>query len=111
VVDETYDLFIDLDADEAELEFPVLFCNARKGTCRKTLDGPEETLVPLFEEIVRTVPAPRFDPEKPLQLLITSLDYDDYVGRLAIGRVFNGGRWDRRSRAASSTARRDRHDS
>ena len=90
VLDEVYDLFIDLDADEAELEFPVLYCNARKGTCRRTLDGPEETLVPLFEEIVRTVPAPRFDPEKPLQLLITSLDYDDYVGRLAIGRVFNG---------------------
>jgi GTP-binding protein len=90
VLDEVYDLFIDLDADEDELDFPVLYCNAKKGTCRRTPDGPDETLAPLFEEIVRTVPPPRFDREKPLQLLVTSLDYDDYVGRLAIGRVFNG---------------------
>ncbi len=90
VLNEVYDLFIDLDADEEELDFPVLWCNAKKGTCRRSVDGPDETLVPLFEEIVRTVPAPRFDPAKPLQLLVTSLDYDDYVGRLAIGRIFNG---------------------
>jgi GTP-binding protein len=90
VLDEIYDLFIDLDADEDELDFPVLWCNAKKGTCRRTVDGPDEPLVPLFEEIVRTVPPPRFDPAKPLQLLVTSLDYDDYVGRLAIGRLFNG---------------------
>ncbi len=90
VLNEVYDLFIDLDAEEAQLDFPVLFCNARKGTCRRSADGPEETLEPLFAEILRTVPPPRFDPEAPLQLLVTSLDYDDYVGRLAIGRVFNG---------------------
>ena len=90
VLDEIYDLFIDLDADEDELDFPVLWCNAKKGTCRRTVDGPDEPLVPLFEEIERTVPPPRFDPAKPLQLLVTSLDYDDYVGRLAIGRLFNG---------------------
>jgi GTP-binding protein len=90
VLNEVYDLFIDLDAQEDQLDFPVLYCNARKGTCRRTPDGPEETLAPLFDEILRTVPAPRHDPDAPLQLLITSLDYDDYVGRLAIGRVFNG---------------------
>ncbi|HPC84135.1 MAG TPA: translational GTPase TypA [Thermoanaerobaculaceae bacterium] len=90
VLDEIYDLFIDLDAEEDQLDFPVLYCNARKGTCRRTADGPEETLEPLFDEILRTVPAPRFDPATPLQLLVTSLDYDDYVGRLAIGRVVSG---------------------
>jgi GTP-binding protein len=90
VVDEVYDLFIDLDATEEQLDFPVLYCNARKGLCRLTPDGPDEPLIPLFEEILRSTPAPRYDPEMGLQLLITSLDYDDYVGRLLIGRVFNG---------------------
>jgi GTP-binding protein len=90
VLDEIYDLFIDLDADEDQLGFPVWYCNARKGTCRSTPDGEEQTLEPLFEEILRTVPAPVHDPASPLQLLVTTLDYDDYVGRLAIGRIFNG---------------------
>ncbi|HSG41255.1 MAG TPA: translational GTPase TypA, partial [Thermoanaerobaculia bacterium] len=90
VLNEVFDLFIDLDATEEQLEFPVLFCNARAGTCRREQDGPDETLQPLFEEIVRSVPPPRFDPASPLQLLLITLDYDDYVGRLAIGRVFNG---------------------
>ncbi|MGV8039191.1 MAG: translational GTPase TypA [Thermoanaerobaculaceae bacterium] len=90
VLDEIYDLFIDLDAEEDQLDFPVLYCNARKGTCRRSADGPDETLEPLFDEILKTVPAPRFDPATPLQLLVTSLDYDDYVGRLAIARVVSG---------------------
>ncbi|MDP9121491.1 MAG: translational GTPase TypA [Acidobacteriota bacterium] len=90
VLDEIFDLFIDLDASEEQLDFPVLYTNARAGLCRRTPDGPDERFGPLFEEIVRTVPPPAFDPEAPLQLLITTLDYDDYVGRLAIGRVFNG---------------------
>ncbi len=90
VLDEIYDLFIDLDADEDQLDFPVLYCNARKGTCRRTPDGEDETLEPLFAEILRTVPAPAYDEAMPLQALVTSLDYDDYVGRLAICRVFNG---------------------
>jgi GTP-binding protein len=90
VLNEIFDLFIDLDATEEQLDFPVLYCNARAGLCRVELDGPDEMLVPLFEEIVRSVPAPRYDPEMPLQLLLITLDYDDYVGRLAIGRVFNG---------------------
>ena len=90
VLDEIFDLFIDLDASEDQLDFPVLYCNARRGTCRTEPDGPDTTLEPLFEAILSAVPAPRFDPAFPLQLLITNLDWDDYVGRLAIGRVFNG---------------------
>ncbi|MDX1996162.1 MAG: translational GTPase TypA [Thermoanaerobaculia bacterium] len=90
VLNEVYDLFIDLDADEDQLDFPVLYTNAKKGTCRPTADGADGPLVPLFEEILKTVPAPKYDPAMPLQALVTTLDYDDYVGRLAIGRVFNG---------------------
>lgn len=90
VLDEIYDLFIDLDASEDQLEFPVLYCNARRGLCRTRLDEPDGPLIPLFEEILRTIPAPTYDPAFPLQLLVTSLDYDDYVGRLLIGRIFNG---------------------
>jgi GTP-binding protein len=90
VLNEVYDLFIDLDATESQLDFPVLYANARRGIVRRTPDGPDEPLTPLFEEILKTVPAPRYDDSMPLQLLITTLDYNDYVGRLAIGRVFNG---------------------
>ncbi len=90
VVNEVYDLFIDLDAREEQLDFPILYTNAKKGTCRTSPDGPDGTLEPLFDQILSTVPAPAYDEGEPLQLLITSLDYDDYVGRLAIGRLFNG---------------------
>jgi len=90
VLNEVYDLFIDLDATEDQLEFPVLYANARRGIVRRSPDGPDEPLTPLFEEILKTVPAPKYDDLMPLQLLITTLDYNDYVGRLAIGRVFNG---------------------
>jgi GTP-binding protein len=90
VLNEVFDLFIDLDAGEDQLDFPVLYANARAGLCRRTPDGPDETLAPLFEAILSTVPPPCYDPQMPLQLLLTTLDYDDYVGRLAIGRLFNG---------------------
>ncbi|KAB2967388.1 MAG: translational GTPase TypA [Thermoanaerobaculia bacterium] len=90
VVNEVYDLFIDLDASEDQLDFPILYTNAREGTCRLTPDGPDTMLEPLFDQILATVPAPAYEEGAPLQLLITSLDYDDYVGRLAIGRLFNG---------------------
>ncbi|MDX1645426.1 MAG: GTP-binding protein, partial [Thermoanaerobaculia bacterium] len=94
VLDEIYDLFIDLDATEEQLEFPVLYANAREGVCRPTVEPPVDggagTLEPLFEEILRTVPAPLYRQGHPLQLLVTTLDYDDYVGRLAIGRVVEG---------------------
>ncbi len=90
VLDEIYDLFIDLDASEDQLEFPVLYTNARTGTA--TLDLKEEgrSLEPLFETILTTVPPPGFDPEMGLQFRVTMLDWDDYVGRLVIGRIFNG---------------------
>jgi GTP-binding protein len=90
VLNEVYDLFIDLDAHENQLEFPVLYTNARAGTARRTPDGEDQRLAPLFEEIIRTIPAPRYQPGHPLQALVLNLDYSEYVGRLAIGRVVNG---------------------
>ncbi len=91
VVNEVYDLFIDLEATEDQLDFPILYCIAKHGICRREPESAgETTLEALFEEIVRTVPAPVYESEMPLQLQFITLDYDDYVGRLAIGRVFNG---------------------
>ncbi len=90
VLDEVYDLFIDLDANEEQVAFPVLYANAKAGTCRHEPEGEDHTLVPLFEAILATIPAPRYEEGHPLQLLVTTLDYDDYVGRLIIGRIFNG---------------------
>ncbi len=90
VLNEIYDLFIDLDATEEQLEFPVLYTIARDGICRTMPDGPDHKLQPLFDEIIRTIPAPRYDPSSPLQMLVLNLDYSDFVGRLAIGRVVNG---------------------
>src|SRR5213594_798005 len=84
VLDEIYDLFIDLDADESQLEFPVLYVNGKRGTCRREPETPlaEETpLTPLFEQILKSVPPPSFDPEAPLRALVTNLDWSDYVGR------------------------------
>ncbi len=90
VLDEIYDLFIDLDASEDQLDFPVLYTNARTGTATADLKVEGRTLEPLFETILSTVPAPRFDPAVGLQLRVTMLDWDDYVGRLVIGRIVNG---------------------
>ena len=90
VLNEIYDLFIDLDAHEDQLGFPVLYTIAREGRCRRTPDGPDESLEPLFGEILRAIPAPRYDPATPLQMLVLNLDYSDFVGRLAIGRIVNG---------------------
>jgi GTP-binding protein len=91
VLNETYDLFIDLDATDDQLEFPVLYTNAKTGIARLTMDNDKtDNLQALFEAIVRTVPPPEGDENSPLQLLVTNIDYNDYVGRLAIGRVFAG---------------------
>jgi GTP-binding protein len=90
VLDEVYDLFIDLEADESQLDFPVIYTDARRGTATARLDEPGRTLEPLFEALLATVPAPRYDPAMGLQLRAASLDWDDYVGRLIIGRVTNG---------------------
>jgi GTP-binding protein len=90
VLDEIYDLFIDLDAAEDQLDFPVLYTNAKTGTATRALAEASQTLAPLFETILATVPAPRFDPETGLQFRVAMLDWDDYVGRLIIGRIVNG---------------------
>jgi len=90
VLDEVYDLFIDLEAAEDQLEFPVLYTNARTGTATAKLAETGRSLEPLFEAILATVPAPRFEPGAGLQFRGAMLDWDDYVGRLVIGRIFNG---------------------
>jgi GTP-binding protein len=90
VVDDVYGLFIDLDAEEDQLDFPILYTIARNGTVRLTPDGPDTRLGPMFDEILKTIPAPTYDPDMGLQILVNNLDYSDFVGRLAIGRVVNG---------------------
>jgi len=90
VLDEIYDLFIDLDATEDQLDFPVLYTNARAGTATRDLAQEGRTLEPLFETILATVPPPRVDPAAGLQFRAAMLDWDDYVGRLVIGRIVNG---------------------
>jgi GTP-binding protein len=90
VLNEVYDLFIDLDAAEDQLDFPVLYTNAKLGTATMDPKVPGTDLQPLFEAIVSTIPPATGDPAGPLQVLVTNLDYSDYLGRLAIARVFNG---------------------
>jgi GTP-binding protein len=90
VLNEVYDLFIDLDATEEQLEFPVVYTNAKLGTARMTLEGEEKDLRPLFEALIAHIPPPKAAGDGPLQLLIANLDYSDYLGRLAIGRIFSG---------------------
>ena len=91
VLNEVYDLFIDLDATEEQIEFPVLYAVGRDGSAQKTLEEERgKNLGVLFETIVEEIPPPSYDPEEPFQLLVADLDYSDYVGRLAIGKISNG---------------------
>jgi GTP-binding protein len=90
VLNEVYDLFIDLDATEDQLSFPVIYTNAREGIAKADPSGEGENLRLLFDAILTHIPAPKGDPGGRLQLLVANLDYSDYLGRLAIGRVFNG---------------------
>ncbi|MGA9208859.1 MAG: translational GTPase TypA [Terriglobales bacterium] len=90
VLNEIYDLFIDLDASEDQLDFPVLYANAKLGTASADPEVPGVNLQPVFEALVKTIPEPAGDPEGVLQVLVANLDYSDYLGRLAIARVFNG---------------------
>jgi len=90
VLNEIYDLFIDLDATEDQLEFPIIYANARAGIAKRAPEDDSEDLLPLFETIVGCIPGPAGDPEATLQVLVANLDYSDYLGRLAIGRVFEG---------------------
>jgi len=90
VLNEVYDLFIDLDATEAQLEFPVVYTNARAGIAKRALSDTNVDLRPLFDLILSSLPSPRFDPDATTQFQANNLDYNDYVGRLAIGRVVSG---------------------
>jgi GTP-binding protein len=90
VLNEIYDLFIDLDAGEDQLDFPVLYAVAKNGVAKTSLEDPSENLEPLFEAIIKHIPAPPGNPDGVLQALVANLDYSEYLGRLAIGRVFQG---------------------
>ena len=90
VLNEIYDLFIDLDATEDQLDFPVIYTNAKAGIAKRAPEDDSADLRPLFETILNHIPPPAGDPEGVLQLLVANLDYSDYLGRLAIGRVFSG---------------------
>ncbi len=90
VVDEIYELFLDLDATDEQIEFPILYAVSRDGTAKRKLEDESRDLQPLFEQIVDSIPAPKELRSDSLQLLVANLDYNDYVGRLAIGRIFSG---------------------
>ncbi|HJY28632.1 MAG TPA: translational GTPase TypA [Pyrinomonadaceae bacterium] len=90
VVDEIYELFLDLDATDEQIEFPILYSISRDGIAKRNLEESSENLQPLFEQIVASIPSPRELRNDSLQLLVANLDYNDYVGRLAIGRIFSG---------------------
>ena len=90
VLNEIYDLFIDLDATEEQVEFPVLYAIGREGIAQKTADGKGTDLKPLFDKIIKEIPPPSFDLDEPFQMLVADLDYSDYIGRLAIGKVAHG---------------------
>ncbi|MEA3240405.1 MAG: translational GTPase TypA [Pseudomonadota bacterium] len=90
ILDEIYDLFIDLNADDEQLDFSYLYAIGREGIVKENLDETTDNLQQLFETIVNEVPAPQYDPREPFQMLVSDLGYSDYLGRLAIGRVFNG---------------------
>src|SRR5213594_3255583 len=90
VVNEIYQLFIDLDATDAQIEFPILYSVSREGIAKKNLDDSSTTLKPLFDQIIQTIPAPHALRDDSLQLLVANIDYNEYLGRLAIGRIFSG---------------------
>ena len=90
VVNEIYELFLDLDATDDQIEFPILYAVSREGTAKRELNEESKNLRPLFDQIVKTIPAPRALRNDSLQLLVANLDYSEYVGRLAIGRIFSG---------------------
>ncbi len=90
VLDAVYELFMDLGADDKQIDFPVVYTNAKTGTATMDLAQPGTDLRPLFEQLIQHTPAPQYTPGHPLQLLVTNLSANDYVGRMAIGRIWNG---------------------
>jgi GTP-binding protein len=90
ILNDIYDLFIDLGADDRQIGFSCLYAVGRDGVAKRCLEDDGRDLKPLFETILREVPAPRYDPEEPFQMLVSDLGYSDYLGRLAVGKIFNG---------------------
>ena len=90
VIDEVLDLFIELEADDAQLDFPVVLASARNGIAKLKMEDESDSLEPLFKTIIENIPAPDVDTEAPLQMLVNTLDYDDYVGRIVVGRIVRG---------------------
>lgn len=90
VEDEVLELFMELDADDDQLDFPVVYASARDGIAKASMDDEGKDMQPLFEALLREIPAPQGDIEGPLQFMVTTLDYDDYVGKIAVGRVVRG---------------------
>ncbi len=90
VVDEVYDLFIDLGASEDQIDFPIIYTDSKKGLAKKDINKVSDNLIPLFKTILDTIPGPEANNDLPPQFLITSLDYDSYVGQIAVGRLNNG---------------------
>ena len=90
VVNEVYDLFLDLDADEDQIEFPIIYTIAKQGIAHRHLNDGSESLIPLLETILETIPPPLTDDDASPQFLVTNLDYDPYVGQIAVGRLYNG---------------------
>ncbi|MDP9149605.1 MAG: GTP-binding protein, partial [Myxococcota bacterium] len=90
VHEEIFDLFCDLDASDAQLDFPTLYAIGREGVAKRSLEDPSTTLEPLFQTILERIPPAPCEPDAPLQVLVTNIDHDDYVGRLAIGRIVAG---------------------
>src|SRR5256714_150895 len=90
VLDEVFELFMELGADVETLDFPVLYASGRAGTASWSLETPGTNIEPVFEALLKHVPAPHGDPDKTLQIQISSISYNDYVGRIGVGRIYNG---------------------
>ena len=90
VIDECYELLMDLNASDEQLDSPILFCSGRDGTASLSQDEPGVDLVPLFDKIIEYIPAPQGEPQEPLQLLVSYIDYNEYIGRIAIGKIERG---------------------
>src|SRR5689334_10335215 len=90
VVNEVFDLFIDLDATDEQIDFPTIFAVARDGIAKRSLEDESADLKPLFDQILQTIPPPATPVDDVLQVLVTNLNYNEYVGRLAIGKIFSG---------------------
>src|SRR6185437_10885841 len=90
VLNEVFDLFVELGADDEALDFPVIYASGRAGTASWSIEKPGTDILPVFEALLKHVPAPHGDPDKSLQIQITTLQYNDYVGRIGVGRIYNG---------------------